>query len=418
MNSTSATGRREESSARKIAFFGLFGGTNLGNEATLAAMLANVRMRIPDMKAACVSPKGSPVETLHGASHIELDPLPISQYLWRIRHTGIKNLAYRSLQIASEPARMRRSMRALSDADLFVVPGTGIADDFGQGPLDLPLHLSRWCTAAHRSGIPIRFASIGAGPAEHWLSRRLIKNALGKSDYCTFRDFESADFARNLGILSGEKSEAPDLAFSLPTDQLPAFGPNSWPPRVVGIGLMGYFGWNKQPAEGELVYQDYLAKIKDLCLWLIEKGYAIRLLIGDTRADVRVCEDILSWAKQVPDREISSRLSCPPIATYGDLLRELAATDIVIASRFHNLLLALLIGRPAISLSYARKNDQLMIATGFGGYTHRIEEFSVTMLTDSFSRCVSGTDPELTDLRAKIDTFRAELDSQYDDILR
>ena len=46
------------------------------------------------------------------------------------------------------------------------------------------------------------------------------------------------------------------------------------------------------------------------------------------------------------------RIIDEPIASVDDLLKQLAATDVVVATRFHNVLLALLLNKPAIAISY------------------------------------------------------------------
>ena len=41
-------------------------------------------------------------------------------------------------------------------------------------------------------------------------------------------------------------------------------------------------------------------------------------------------------------------------------MQQIAEVEVVVASRFHNVLLALLLGKPVVSIAYNQKNDALM----------------------------------------------------------
>lgn len=402
----------------RIAFLGLFGGTNLGNEATLNAVLANLREKLSDVEIHCISPKGSPVRELHGAELIDLDPMPISRFLWRIRQPVLRSYLYRALQVLSEPLRRRRARAHLRNIDLLVVPGTGIADDFGQGPLDLPLHLYRWSSTARQVGVPTYFVSIGAGPVNHWLSRLLIRKALAFANYRSYRDLASRTFACELGLEIAKDSIMPDLAFSLPRRDATADKPAHWPPRVIGLGVMAYHGWNESEQTGQEIYEAYIDKTRQFCRWLTEHGYSVRLLIGDTRADARPCEDLLLWAQSELSSRDAAAVEYFPAHSVDDLLAQISATDLVIAPRFHNVLLALLLGRPTISISYAEKNDHLMQSLDLRSDCCDIGQFSVPLLISMFTKLAAERDPTMPAARARMNAFRGELDRQYEALFR
>lgn len=64
-----------------------------------------------------------------------------------------------------------------------------------------------------------------------------------------------------------------------------------------------------------------------------------------------------------------------PIASLHELMQQIARTDVVIASRYHNVVCALAMKRPTISLAYASKNDALLLDTGLEAFCHQIESF-------------------------------------------
>ncbi|MDP1368913.1 hypothetical protein Q6248_28485, partial [Klebsiella pneumoniae] len=63
-------------------------------------------------------------------------------------------------------------------------------------------------------------------------------------------------------------------------------------------------------------------------------------------------------------------------ATLHDLMREIGKTDIVVVTRYHNVVCALKLARPTISLGYAQKNDELLAQYDQRACQH-IETFDV-----------------------------------------
>ena len=61
-----------------------------------------------------------------------------------------------------------------------------------------------------------------------------------------------------------------------------------------------------------------------------------------------------------------------------------AGVDLVVASRFHNLLCALKVGVPTLSISYARKNDVLQASMGLGDFCHPAAEIDFDRLVAQF----------------------------------
>jgi hypothetical protein len=63
---------------------------------------------------------------------------------------------------------------------------------------------------------------------------------------------------------------------------------------------------------------------------------------------------------------------------------------VVVATRFHNIVCALKMGRPCISLGYAKKNDVLMADMGLGDFCQHVESLDLNVLTEQFTRVVAG----------------------------
>jgi len=392
-----------------IAFLGLFGSPNLGNEATLAAFLHNMRARLPEARFVCIAPRQSMIERDHGIKLWPIDPLPVGRYFWRLGPAGLRRLAVDLAERMTEPRRAAQAHTLLDRVDVLVLPGTGLIDDFGQRPLDMPTHLDRWTSAAARRGVPVVYLSVGVSTVKRPASRALFCRALQRAVHCSFRDAASAANAQALGY-RGKATVCPDLAFSLPAAALPR--PRAGGRRVVGVGVMGYFGWNLGPAHGECVYANYLDKLCQLVGALLAQGLDVHLLTGDTRADDQTVAAVIRRCGAAAAGV--GALHAPAIVSFGDVLDAIAATDLVVASRFHNVLLALMLGRPAVSIGYSDKNDALMARFGLERFCHDIERFVVASVLDDLQRLLHAPDPVFGEVAAKLVEARDVLATQYD----
>lgn len=409
---------RDHADSPRIAVFGVFGKTNLGNEATLSAFLGNLDARYPDARVTCIGPHDSDVTSRHGPDLMVMDPMMIRHHFWPYGEWPLVRKFSKLAQIVSEPLRAREARKKIRGFDLLVMPGTGVIGDFGQGVLDVPYHLMRWCRAAKKAGVPVRFLSVGAERVDSPLTRRVLRRAAQQADYRSFRNDRSRRNAEQLGVRGASSDPVyPDLAFSLPPRRLPRTPEPDWPPRTVGIGVMGYHGWNEPEAVGEEIYRRYIDKLEQFVGWLLERDFGVRILIGDTRADARPFDDLVTAFGSEYGEGSASRFAAGSMETVDDLLREIARTDVVVGTRFHNVLLSLLLERPAISLSYSRKNEALMDQVGLGEYCQHVDDFDVGRLVAHFQQLTQQDPPHSERLRQHNERFRRQLEEQYDRVL-
>ena len=69
-----------------------------------------------------------------------------------------------------------------------------------------------------------------------------------------------------------------------------------------------------------------------------------------------------------------------------ELMREMAPVGTIVAIRYHNVLCALKLGKPTLSLSYARKHDLLMADMGLSEFCQFANTFDVDRLIEQFRR--------------------------------
>ena len=398
----------------RIALFGGFATGNLGNDATLVAMLANLRPRIPSADFYCVCPDPPAVQDRYTIAAVPIDP--------SVAVTGNSSRARRVLWLGKralvEPSSWGATGDFLRTVDHLIIAGTGVLDDFGVRAWNMPYDLFKWCQVARRVHTRLSFVSVGAGPILHPASRWLMVEALRQAQYRSYRDQLSRDFLAGVGFFNQGDQVFPDLAFSLPSRQERGCGPVAPKPRTIGIGVMGYYGWRNSQQQGAQIYAEYVAKIGRFTAWLLEQGYSVHLLTGEVPTDQRPVQDVMQYLQSAVSPgagiETRPRIYVPEINEPDDVFAAIAATDLVVATRFHNVISALLLGRPVLSLGYSKKNDVLLAEMGIGQFCQAVDDFSVEKLQQQFQELASMTGEVAAQICRRVDSYRSLLDAQYD----
>jgi polysaccharide pyruvyl transferase WcaK-like protein len=402
----------------KVAFYGLFGQQNWGNECTLQAMLFHVRRYLPDAELKCFCT--GPPDTLR-RHNIPAFPIsrryaggypPVSRHR---RHPLVSLLRKIFLRIPLELLDWARAFRQLRGFQILVVPGTGLLTDFASNPLGGPYQLFKWSLIARLRRCKVFFVSVGAGPMYHPLTRWFIKAAISLATYRSYRDRYSKQFLENIGIRTENDLLYPDLAFSLPRTIFPASTSADDRPRpIIGVGVKDYVGLLGLPQRGGATkYRDFLVKLTAFVGWLLEHKYTIRLLIGDTLYDTRVKDDLLQSLSKLGWTPDDGRIINHPISSGDDVLAQLAETDIVVSARFHNVLLALMLYKPVVSLSYHEKFASLVAGVGLADYCHDIDHLDVDRLTTQIVELENRAEHLRPQIKQKVEEYREALEEQY-----
>jgi len=297
---------------------------------------------------------------------------------------------------------------------MLIVPGTGLLTDYSSNPMGFPYRLLKWALVARFCRCRLLFVSIGAGPMRHPLTRWFIRAALSLAEYRSYRDTYSKHFVEAIDFATGHDCLYPDLAFSLPPSLFPPCDAHARPKTVIGLGVKEYHGkLGLSGPAAEASNQEFLAKLERLVTWLLEHDYRIRLLIGDTLYDNVVREHLTKVLSMRGLPKNGSDLISASISSVEDVVSELAASDIVVSPRYHNIVLALMLCKPAISLSYHQKFESLMTRVGLEAYCHDIDNLNIDILTENIRQLEKGRDSLREVLRRKCEKYRGALEEQY-----
>jgi polysaccharide pyruvyl transferase WcaK-like protein len=397
---------------RKISLFGNFGTLNIGNECTLQAMIHNMRRMLPNADINCICSNPEDVKLRHKIAAISMvqiytnfgSVIESHRYKDIIRHL----LKLMLIRIPLELIEWFRAIWALKGRDLLVMTGTGMLTDCSEGPMGLPYQIFKWAIAARICRLKVCFISVGVEPIRSKITRLLIKLSINTSDYVSFRDESSKEYITKLEIKNNFEI-FPDLAFSLPETVFPGSKPKSPENPLIGIGLYDYQGRRADSNE----YSNYIIKISNFICWLVNRNYPVQILIGDILYDNPVRADLYRSLQNLGINYGECKIFDEPIFSVQDLIDQIAATNYVVATRFHNVLMSIMMNKPLISISYERKNDSLMEAVGLGEYCQSINELNVARLTKQFIQLEKNSEKIKKILEVKTVGFRRETERQY-----
>lgn len=404
----------------KVSLFGNFGTVNIGNECTLQAALHNISKFIPGAEINCICSNPKDVLVRHKIEAIQMTRRShgLSGYSTEggNRKLLIRVLGVLLVRFPAEMLEWIRALRVLKGRSILLVAGTGVLTDRAEGPLGLPYEIFKWVMIARILHLRVLFVSVGAEPISHKLTKWFIESSLAMADHISYRDNHSKQYMAKLGIKQ-TSSVYPDLAFSLPESALPTHRKAASTALVIGVGLFDYCRADPdRHSTGETRYTEYLKKLSAFVAWLLDNKYQVRILIGDVTYDSAVRKDVQKVLGGMGISYADCNILDEPICSVSDLLQQIVTTDMVVATRFHNVLLSLMLNKPVISISYDSKNDSLMDSVGLSDYCQRIDELDLAWLTKQFAKLAENKDRLKLQIEERVKEHRKISLQQYADV--
>jgi polysaccharide pyruvyl transferase WcaK-like protein len=396
-----------------ITFFGNFGTMNYGNEATLLAIVSRLRVLFPSCEFCCIC---TTPENVIATLGIDAVPHTVrSVRTWDRKVPLGKRLGMAFLGLTEEVRECIRAWRVLEGTDMFVIPGTGLLTDayglWGRSPYGV----LKWSLAARLRGCRIAFVSVGVGPVHTRLGRLLLKWALSLADYRSYRDVPSKDAVEGLGVRTGDDRIYPDLVFGLSAGSLPTAADREGR-SVVGLGLMGLESSENYSVVNPVLdtYERYRESLAAFVRWLLDHEYDVRLMLGDAEVDTLVIDDLRAVLRERLAANIDERVTGFSIGSVHEFLSQLAATDFVVATRFHNVLMSVLLDKPVIAISFHHKCSSLMSDMGLSEYCQDINQVNADALVAKFEALVQHADEVERLIAQRVEEARYALDEQYE----
>ena len=411
-----------------IGLLGPWGSGNLGCATTQDAMIQNIHSRIPEAQIFGFSLNPADTEAKHGIPSFHLSRANWSEYThqqksiserigdWMHAHPSPVTLKMELWvrRLPLEIGLIIQTYRHLKDFDLFIISGGGQLLDYWGKAWKQPYWLFKYALLSKLAGTKFMFVSVGAGPIDGKISKLFIRAALFLASYRSYRDEDSKKYIERVLGFKKHDPVYPDLAYSI---KLNGFQKTGSGRIVVGVGVMPYFDPRGWPENDPIVYQTYLDKIASFVTWLVNQGYGINLLIGETIADRLVVKDLTCILKKAGVMSLANgQVKEEHIQSVSDLFCQISNTDFVVASRFHNVLLSTILNKPVIAISYHAKIDSLMKNSGQLHYCLPICQFTVETLKERFNDLQADCESIQKQFEELTRVNRIALDEQYDRI--
>lgn len=395
--------KADGSAPRRIGVFGNFGSGNLGNDGTLEVMLDFLRKVRPDGEIACLCANPVWVQDTYG--------IPALSYVWP-RPPNSKFQFFNKLlfKLPGKLADLLQSFVQVRQFDIIIMPGTGLFDGVSERVTSMPYTLFRTCLAAAFWNTKVWIVSAGAaGPVKHPICRWFFRYAARFAEYRSYRDHYSKNFVKSIGCDTGEDAVYPDLVFKLDPPAIVTSRNEKHP--TVGVGVMAYFGLGVSAKQGASIYQTYISRLVSFIRWLLDEGYNVRLLTGEA-VDQRAVDDIFAMLREGTRQSVDNRIVAEPAESLHDLMCQMASVDIVVATRFHNIICALKLGKPALSIGYQKKNELLMGCFGLADFCQDIEDLNVEQLCNQFRELQTDMTGAERHIRRRTAEYRQALERQ------
>src|SRR5215472_9789514 len=280
----------------KIGLLDHVGGGNLGDEATLDAVAANIKRRWPNAEIVAFSMNPDDTEARHGImSH------PIRRKGWTIgykpagtvatlketvkaltrKYGAVFYLLKATNAVVSLPSEMFRelsflvsSRRNIKSFDLLIISGGGQLTE-KDGPWGFPYSIFKWVVLARSAGVRCMFLSVGAGPLSHPLSKFFVTRALLAADYVSLRDDKSQALAHEIGF-TGKSRVRPDGVYGLEIAKTNGNLMERHLQPVVGFAPMPYPDAGEySPERRQVVYDEFIRRLAIFASWLVGQTYAV-----------------------------------------------------------------------------------------------------------------------------------------------
>jgi polysaccharide pyruvyl transferase WcaK-like protein len=403
---------RNQDRRNRIWIFGNFGSTNFGNEITFRTAFLAIRRWRPnsDVGCVCTDPKRL-ADDIKQKMNIDLECVALSGPT--LRRRGWRFWLTRRLWelLVWPPLELYRWFVAfllLKKTSMLIIAGTGLVTDSYCLEAWGVWNQFKWVFLAKLRGCKVALISVGVGPVTTRRGKWLARTVLRLAHFCSFRDQASLDCARQIG---GAGTVYPDLVFSFPTNLLPKS--TSWASDrpVVALGIMQSAGtYGTEGSNGAV--RPYMERLAIFAGWLIDNGYRVRILTGD-ELDLPCVDQFLPLLLNRRGQQVLEYIISEPARSVDDLLDQIASVDLVVGTRFHNLVLAFMLRKPVIAISFHHKCSELMRLMGMSEYSEEIGSLDTGRLVERFQKARANALVLKATIDERLERARDSLEEQY-----
>jgi polysaccharide pyruvyl transferase WcaK-like protein len=237
--------------------------------------------------------------------------------------------------------------------------------------------------------VPFAMASVGAGKVDSRTSRFFLSSALRMAQYRSYRDKNSRKIASDLLPRAGMDPVVPDLAFNLPSSELPlpagirAIAPGR---TIVAISPMAFAKPQSWPTPDRALYDRYVQEMARVVTQLLERQYFLVIVWSASSDQGSAVQDLLGLIDPESKKRFAGQMYVPTITTWKELVALLLDVDFLIATRLHSVILGFGAQKPTLAISFDPKVDWVMEDLGLTDYLLPIRDFKAENVVEGLER--------------------------------
>lgn len=364
----------------RIGLFGVLGAGNLGNDGSMEAVLRHLRLAYPHLSVDAI---GVEPEVLRARYGLRADPL--HRMRWRGRSKR-RSVVLTAVMVGAQTITDGWGIaRWVACHDVVIVPGMGaLESSLPVRPWQAPWCMFMMSAAGRARGVTTAFVATGATPVGSPATRWLLTTSARWATSRSFRDEASRSHLERSGVDVAQDLVLPDLVHALPTPALVA--PDA---GLIGVGVMDWWGSAEDREVAAELHDRYERELRRFVRWLVDHGYRVRLLTSDDD-DVPLARRMMEDFRRTRGlRSTGDAVMYDRPRDIEELMRQVAGTQAVVASRFHVVLSGLKCARPTLALAYSGKHVALLDQFGCPEASLSAYEADCEKIVHAFEELVS-----------------------------
>ena len=183
---------------------------------------------------------------------------------------------------------------------------------------------------------------------------------------------------------------------------------------IIGVSPIGQMSCVPEGGS-DVIHKRYIETLASFVAWLLAKGHRIAFCPTDFSQDQDFVEYIVASVRAKSSTvDVAGRIIKDPVYTTKDLITRMEMCDLVIASRFHAVVLPFALQKPVLAISYGRKMRDLMAACGQAAYHCELDKIDVKGLIELFQMLEQRREAIAQYLGVVVSHYRSRLDEQYE----
>jgi polysaccharide pyruvyl transferase WcaK-like protein len=433
----------------RVALLTCYNGGNFGDAAIQDAVIANLRLRLADLRIAGITlclemflerhgtdafplfvsklpfyEMGSPGASEQFALPVNPDGPNTGASGWKHVLKGVlraippvRRLAKKLRPYVETAAReMRHAVdgyRFLRGYSLLIVSGGGQLDSECGGPWGHPYSLFKWAMIAKLARVPVAIVSVGAGKTNLAMTRFFLRMALRAANYRSYREQHTRASTAKWFAKAPKDYVVPDLAFSLPLFAMPA--PSGLKSLAKGRPIIAIspiaYGKPGTWHPDQQLYERYKHHLAEIVSLVIKRGYFVVLVWSSIGDDDKTVSELIA---QLDGDAFRQHIYLPKITSWKEFAAMLSDADYLIASRLHSTILGFMTSTPTVAISFDPKVDWVMQDVGQTEYLLQISNFEVQDVIQALDRLAANRESVVHQILSYRESIAPLFSAQYD----